>query len=416
MGRLNHWQSGVESFVQRPNREPWRQINPHKLAMLKLAVGHSDDPNSLGAIEEVLAQVNTQLSGMSPSAGLLFAAIDFDHGQILQKIDEAFPGLELIGGTTEGEMSSELGFEQDSLTLIVFCSETVTISAGIGRNVAEDAIIAASSAVQQAQAQHTDTLQFCLTFPESLTICNEIILDSLEHALGEKVPVFGGLTAGKHPSQQTFQFFKTEVCSNSVPILLFSGPIQFSHGVANGWHPIGKAGQVTKATNNVVYEINNQPALSFYHHYLGTLPPTSEYPLALLDAQSNRHYMRAPSGIYDETIGSITFFGSVPKGSVVQITEASHDDILAASSQSVQQALDSYPGKSPDVALFFSCVGRRQLLGSRTKEEHAIAQHHLGKSIPSCGFYTNGEISPLQDNNTSHIHNETFVTLLIGEA
>jgi len=384
--------------------------------MLKLAVGHSDDPDSLAAISEVLSQVSTQLSGMPPSAGLLFAAIDFEHETILQKIDEAFPDIELIGGTTEGEMSSRLGFEQDSLTLIVFCSKTITISAGIGRNVAQDAVAAATSAVQQAQARHVDTVQFCLSFPESLTISNETILESLESVLGAKVPIFGGLTAGQHPSKQTYQFCKTEVCSNSVPVLLFSGPVQFSHGVANGWHPIGKAGHVTKAIDNVVYEINDQPALSFYYHYLGTLPPTSEYPLALLDVQSNRHYMRAPSGIYNETTGSITFFGSVPEASVVQITEASHDDILAASLQSVQQALDSYPGKAPDVALFFSCVGRRQLLGSRTKEEHALAQQYLGEAVPSCGFYTNGEISPLQDEGTCHIHNETFVTLLIGEA
>lgn len=383
--------------------------------MLKLAVGHSDDPDSLAAISEVLSQVSAQLSGMSPSAGLLFAAIDFEHEAILQKIDEAFPGIELIGGTTEGEMSSRLGFGQDSLTLIVFCSKTITISAGIGRNVAQDAVAAATSAVRQAQAQHVDTVRFCLSFPESLTIRNETILESLESVLGARVPIFGGLTAGQHPSKQTYQFCKTEVCSNSVPILLFSGPVQFSHGVANGWHPIGKAGHVTKAIDNVVYEINNQPALLFYHHYLGALPPTSEYPLALLDVQSNRHYMRAPSGIYNETIGSITFFGGVPEASVVQITEASHDDILAASLQSVQQALDSYPGKTPDVALFFSCVGRRQLLGSRTKEEHALAQQYLGEAIPSCGFYTNGEISPLEDEGTSHLHNETFVTLLIGE-
>ncbi|NET40377.1 MAG: hypothetical protein F6K19_52010, partial [Cyanothece sp. SIO1E1] len=33
--------------------------------------------------------------------------------------------IELIGGTTDGEISSMLGFEQDSLVLMVFCSEQV---------------------------------------------------------------------------------------------------------------------------------------------------------------------------------------------------------------------------------------------------------------------------------------------------
>ena len=381
--------------------------------MLKLAVGHSNDPDSLGAIAEVISQIQSQLLDVSPTAGILFAAIDFEHEQILQIVDETFPGIELIGGTTEGEMSSVLGFEQDSLTLMVFCSDTIVISAGMGRDLAQDAIAATAAAVEQAKASHLEDIQFCLTLPESLTISNEVILENIENALGENIPVFGGLTAGKHPSQRTKQFYKTKVCSDAVPVLLFSGPVQFSYGVANGWRPIGKAGKVTKAVDNVVYEIDNRPALAFYHRYIGMLPPTSEYPLALLDKESDRHYMRAPSGLYDETIGSVTFFGNVPEKTTVQITETTRDDVLAASAQSVQQALDSYPDEFPDAALFFSCASRRQLLGSRTKEEYELANKTLA-GTPICGFYTNGEISPLQGNGSSHIHNETFVTLLIG--
>ena len=126
--------------------------------------------------------------------------------------------------------------------------------------------------------------------------------------------------------------------------------------------------------------------------------------------------MRAPSGIYDKTTGSITFFGTVPEKTVVHITETTHDDILSASQQSTQQALASYPGKSPAAALFFSCASRRQISGSRTQEEYKQAQHLLGPMLPICGFYTNGEISPLQKQGDTYMHNETFITLLLGDA
>ncbi|MBE9063350.1 FIST signal transduction protein [cf. Phormidesmis sp. LEGE 11477] len=393
--------------------------------MLKLAVGHSNDPDSSSAIADVLEQIHAALAGDLPLAGLLFAAIDFEHEQVLQAVMAAFPHIELIGGTTDGEMSSVLGFEQDSLTLVVFCSDTITISAGMGRHVSKDAIAATQSAVQQAIVPHTEVIQFCISLPESLTTSGRTILESLKQALGKQtlgkqtlgaVPIFGGLTADQWRAQQTYQFFKTEVCSDAVPVLLFSGPILFSHGVASGWHPIGKAGKVTRAKDNVVYEIDNQPALAFYHRYLGSLPPSSEYPLALFDADSDRAYMRAPSGIYDSKTGSITFFGDVPEKSVVHITETTHDDILLASKQSTQQALASYPGKAPAAALFFSCASRRQILGSRTKEEYQQAQQLLNKTLPSCGFYTNGEISPLQQQGTAYMHNETFITLLLGDA
>ena len=388
--------------------------------MLKIAVGHSNDPDSQAAISEVLEQIRFTLTDVSPKAGVLFAAIDFDHALVLHQIVKVFPEIELIGGTTDGEMSSVLGFEQDSLTLMVFCSDDIMISAGIGQGVSKDAIAASQSAVQQAGIAHKEEIQLCISLPESLTISGIVILDSLKQALGKQVPIFGGFTADQWRSQQTYQFFQTEVYSDAVPILLFSGPILFSHGVASGWQPIGKPGRVTKAEKNVVYEIDDQPALAFYHHYLGALPPSSEYPLALFDAESNGHYMRAPSGIYDPAIGSVTFFGDVPPQSVVQITETTHDKILSASKFSTLQALENYPGKAPAAALFFSCASRRQILGSLTREEYKQAQLCLSefpiKTLPSCGFYTNGEIAPLQQKGIAHLHNETFITLLLGEA
>ncbi|MGB3299233.1 MAG: FIST N-terminal domain-containing protein [Phormidesmis sp.] len=389
--------------------------------MFKAVVGHSNDPDSQEAVLEVLKQMHCALAGASPKAGILFAAIDFDHALILREIIKAFPEIALIGGTTDGEISSVLGFEQDSLTLIAFCSDSITISAGIGQEVSKGEQAAAQAAVQQAIAAHPEEIQLCISLPESLTTSGVTIIESLKEALGKQVPIFGGLTADQWRSQQTYQFFQAEVHSDAVPVLLFSGPILFSHGVASGWQPIGTAGRVTKAKRNVVYEIDDQPALSFYQRYLGALPPSSEYPLALSDSNSDLQYMRAPSGIYDRSTGSITFFGDVPTQSMVQITEATHDSILLASQQSTQQALETYPGQMPAAALFFSCASRRQILGSRTKEEFDQAQRYLTQSspvqaLPSCGFYANGEISPLQHKGETYLHNETFITLLLGEA
>jgi hypothetical protein len=239
--------------------------------MLKFVVGHSNDPDSEFAVSEVLEQIHTTLVGASPQAGILFAAIDFDHVLILDRIMKAFPDIALIGGTTDGEVSSVLGFEQDSLTLMVFCADDITITAGIGRGVSKNALAACQSAIQQASAAHIEAIQFCISLPESLTTSGELILDGLKQTLGERVPIFGGLTADQWRSQQTYQFFHTEVCSDAVPVLLFSGPILFSYGVASGWQPVGTPGRVPKAANHVVYEIDHQPAFDFYQRYLGIL-------------------------------------------------------------------------------------------------------------------------------------------------
>jgi hypothetical protein len=381
--------------------------------MFKVVVGHSNDPDSLSAVEEVLQQCSDSLGTDTPQAAILFAAIDFEHSLILERINQSFPGIELIGGTTDGEISSVLEFQQDSITLMLFCSDEMKIYAGIGRQVSDDPVAAARQAVEQATANSTSVPQLCLTHPESLTTSGVSILEGLKSALGENVSIFGGLAADQSRYQTTYQFFGTEVVTDSVPILLFYGNVLFSYGVASGWLPIGKVSQVTKVDKNIVYEIDNRPALDFYHHYLGSLSPSIEYPLAVFTQDGKSFYMRAPIA-YDETIGSVTFFADIPEQAFIQISEAGHEDILAASQASLKTALDNYPGLEPTAAIFFSCVARRQLLGTRTSEEYLNTKQYLPNDLATCGFYSYGEISPLSLKGQAQFHNETFVTLILG--
>ncbi|MEH1865682.1 MAG: FIST N-terminal domain-containing protein [Nostoc sp.] len=381
--------------------------------MFKTAVGHSNDPDSLSAIEEVLQQCVSSLGEDIPKAGILFSAIDFEHSLILQQIDQVFPGIELIGGTTDGEISSVLEFQQDSITLMLFCSDEVEIHAGVGRKVSSDPIAVTKQAVEQARAKSTQTPRLCLTHPESLTISGVSILNGLKLALGQNVPIFGGLAGDQSRYQNTYQFFQTEVLSDSVPILLFSGTILFSYGVASGWHPIGQISQVTKVDKNILYEIDDKPALDFYHHYLGLLPPSMEYPLAVFHQNRDNFYIRAPIA-YNQESGSITFFADIPDRAIIQIAEGCYEDILAASKASFMNALNSYPGAEPSAVLFFSCVARRQILGTRAKEEYQNTKLSLTYHLPGCGFYSYGEIAPIDGMSQTQFHNETFVTLILG--
>lgn len=380
--------------------------------MLKIAVGHSDDPDSLEAAHDVLEQCQTSLAGKNPQAGILFAAIDFDHQLILNCINEAFPDIELIGGTTDGEVSSVLGFQQDSLTLMLFCSDEIEICAAVGRNVSQDPVAIAQQTIEASKLRLKTPPRLCIAIPESLTTSASLILQGLKTAL-PSVPIFGGATADQTKMQCTYQFYKTEVLSNSVPLLLFGGNLLFSHGVASGWNPIGKRSTVTKVDHNIIYEIDGEPAHNFYHHYLNDFVPDAAYPLAVFPPGEDTFFLRGAIG-YDQELGSITVSGDVPEHSTVQITQAAHTDIVSASKTAFDHALSTYPGIEPAAALFFSCAWRRWILGTQTDQEYATIAAALTQPLPSCGFYTYGEIAPLRDHGPTFIHNTTFVTLLLG--
>lgn len=388
--------------------------------MLKMILGHSDDPDSQGAIEEVLEQCIRELAGMFPKAGLLFAAIDFDHALILETINQTFPDLQLIGCTTDGEMSSILGFQQDSLTLTLFCSDTVDIYAGVGRQTEQDAIAAAHQAVQQATEKSLTPAKLCITVPASYTAdgsttSGEQILKGLELALGANVPIVGGSAGDQFRFQKTYQFFGTEVFTDALPVLIFSGDLRLSHGTGCGWQPIGSKSTVTKSQNTVLYEIDGQSALEFYQKYLGDRQPTAEHPLYVYEGDSDRCYLRVPNTCDLET-GSINFLGNIPQGATVQLAEISRDQVIAASETSFKMALEHYPGTEPEAVLIFSCCCRRWLLGTRAKEEYALVKNALPKMMPIAGFYTYGEFAPLQQQGSNYYHQETFVTLLLGTA
>ncbi len=384
--------------------------------MFQVHIGHSEDPDSRAAIAEVLHQCQRALGKELPQAGILFAAIDFDHPLILAQIQTAFPDIELVGCTTNGEMSSVLGFQEDSLTLMIFCSDQITIRAGFGRGVSQNS----DSAVQEAITTATNNLlelpQLCLTFPEGIGIDGVSIIRTLQHHLGEKVPIFGGTSADSLAVQKSYQFFKQEVTSDAIPILLFSGNIRYSHGTASGWRPIGKKSKVTKVDGCIVYEIDGKSALKFYQQHLGEAGCNHEYisyPLAIFADDSQEFYLTSP-GIHDEAVGSVTFMSSIPLNATIQMTEISREDILEATKLSVEQAIKNYPGHSPAAAMLISCAARRMLLGTRAKEEYQIFTH-LSNHIPCCGFYSFGEVSPLQSSEQSQFHNQTFITLLLGE-
>jgi hypothetical protein len=392
--------------------------------MLKVAVGHSNDPDSLEAVDEVLGQCQATLGGQIPQAAVLFAAIDFEHQLIVDRINEVFPGIELIGGSTDGEVSSVLGFQQDSLTLMLFCSEDIEFRAEVGRTVSHAPLDIARQTVEAAKSRLSSPLKLCITTPESLTTSASSILEGLKLALAE-VPILGGTTGDQTHIKQTFQYFKTEVLSDSVPILLIGGNLLFSHGVSSGWAPLGKRSLVTKVEKNVIYEIDGKPALDFYHYYFHTFAADLAYPLAIFPPGEETFVLRAALS-YDAALRSITVSADVAKGSVIQITEATQEDILSASRTSFEQAWDAYPGDTPTAALFFSCAWRRFILGTQTmKEYEAIATLHPQRPKPdasslnrapfsSCGFYTYGEIAPLRAQGPAFFHNTTFVTLLLG--
>lgn len=378
---------------------------------------HSEDIDAQGVLDELLQQCRADLGDRVPQAGMLFCSIDLEHDQLVQGIDDAWPGIALIGCTTDGEFSSRLGLRDDSAALILLGSDSVEITAGLGRDVSKDIAAACAQAVAMASAKITKSPTLCITLPESLTTSAHQIVVSLRQTLGADVPVLGGTAADAFKLTGTRQFCGRVVCSDSVPVLLFSGPLVYSVAVASGWKPMGEPGLVTRSDMTLVHEIDGRPAIDFYRQRLGPQSvPGPENPLAILDESGAVACLRATADPLVRESGAINYLGDVREGAMVQITVADRNAILEGARESISKAFTDYPhGKTPAAALIFSCAARKLLLGTRAGEELGIVQSVIGSQIHVCGFYGYGEIGPLDTKDAvSKFHNETFVSLILG--
>ena len=377
---------------------------------MKVGVGHSEDVDSADAIQEVLDTCSQQLGGATPQAGILFSALDHDHQALVDGIMDRYPDLELIGATTDGEVSSTLGFAENSVTLMLFNSERVSFAAGVGRDVSENPERAGRQAAEMAMARLQGAPRLCIATPEGLLGDVRSALEGIAAVLGAVVPICGGLAGDQLSLSGTFQFYKSEVLSQALPVLLFSGPLVVSTAIGCGWQPIGAKHLVTDADGGIVKEIDGKPAIKIYEDYIGSF--SMSHPLIVYPNDSEQSFLSVGMEAKE---GGILFHVAVPVGSHVQLSSASRDEALDGAAAAAAAVVERYPGSKPDAGFIFSCAGRRLLLGTRVAGEYELLKEQLGVDVPVCGFYTYGELCPLPGGTAPQAHDSTFVTVLIGE-
>ena len=394
--------------------------------MFKAINSHSSDPDTIDACSELIRQIENQNSEqLKPIAGLLFSSSAHELELLLSEINKSYPEIQLLGCTTDGEMTSFGGFVEGSISLTLFYSDEIEISVGVGYHTSQDPLISARQAIESARAKLNADPVLAITLPDGLTAHTYPMLIEMQKILGEQVPILGGTSADEVLSTKhdyhTYQFVNNELLTDSAPIMLFSGPLLFSIGVQSGWSPLGMNKVVTREDDGQLYELDGEPPLNLYQHYLGKVITDNRamlgsFPLAVYDEHNpDQFYLRVASNADSET-GVMSFMAEVPEGSHVQLTQSIRNQVIQGVSKSVNDAMNFYPGIAPTAALTFSCTGRKMALGSKTYQEIQLAMDALPEQTTISGFYTFGEIAPLTVPGQSYYHNATFVTLLLGIA
>ena len=226
-----------------------------------------------------------------------------------------------------------------------------------------------------------------------------------------KIPVSGGLAADGYNFTSTLTGINGNGGEgNIIGVALEGADLKVGYGTEAGWENFGPEREVTRSTNNRLFEIDGKNALDLYKKYLGKeaegLPGSALFfPLSLTLAGNNDSMVRTILSI-DTTDSSMVFAGDIPTGSKVRFMRANLDKLTGAATKAAQQTMGSN-AIFPKLALLVSCVGRKIVLDKRIDEElTAVDEIYKGNTILA-GFYSYGEIAPCTSNK-SQLHNQTM--------
>ncbi len=246
-----------------------------------------------------------------------------------------------------------------------------------------------------------------LILASGLSTDGEALVRGIQHTTDDAIKMFGGLAGDDAKFKDTFVFSKDKVENNGTLAMALDLDVYEMQGLASsGWVGIGADKIVTSSEGNIVYTIDNQPALDVYKEYLNVsdndLPEIGiEFPL-LLKNKGREDVLRAVVNV-DKVKKSLIFAGSVPQGSTVTFSSSPGFGIIELTKENINQFYNI--NKDADVLILFSCMARHNALGPTISDEIEDAWHKW--NVPLIGFFTYGEIGN-NFNSSCNFYNQTF--------
>lgn len=340
-----------------------------------------------------------------------------EDDQVIDAIRAEFPYEHLVFGSTAGEILCCNVYENSiTVTAIEFERSSFVIERA---NILDYQKNAQEVGEVLYQKIPKDNLKHLFVLSEGSFVNGSSLINGLEKNLDVKVRVTGGMCGDDARFEKTIASYKENPKEGEVLLIGFYGnSLEISFASFGGWIPFGPERTVTRSVDNVLFEIDSQPALDLYKNYLGDkaseLPKASLfYPLNVTPQDRNEPVVRTILNI-DNVNSSMILAGDVPADSKVQLMMASVDNIADGALQAAQFGMKNRKTK-PELVLAISCVGRKMVMDQRVEEELDQVREVIGERVPITGFYSYGELAPFNGSTTCELHNQTMTLTLISE-
>jgi small ligand-binding sensory domain FIST len=236
-------------------------------------------------------------------------------------------------------------------------------------------------------------------------------------------PVIGAGATEDGASGTTFQLCADKVGSNAIAGAYISGEFDLHIDITQGCQPISVPMMITKAEDNLIYEINDRPAVEVFAELLkGPLAEDLRRALMILfvGLPSNREENSVAAGKYlvrnivglDAKKGILGVADYVSEGEsmvfVMRDGQRAREDL----EQMLLRQNDKLNGRKPVFGMYFNCCARGNSLYGIPGIDSAYIRQALG-DFPLIGMFGGYELAPL--GRANHLFAYTGVLALFTE-
>jgi hypothetical protein len=386
-------------------------------------VGMSHHRNVIQAGQEA-AQKALEAAGIEqPDFVFLFASLGYDQQKLVHVVRKATGYCPLAGCSGQGVIvQNEADESSFSVAVMVIRSDEMSFTNRMVTGLKAEPFEVGATIASKLASSLTDAARALFLFTDGIALNFDRLAAGIESNLPSPLPLLGGAAGSDAEMRETFQYCDDQVISDGVVATLLSGDCKVTWALNHGCIPIGQERKVTRAVRNVIYEIDHKPVFDVLREYL-TEEEIETWDRTIVafcfglkapdGAQDHDEFVIRYLPSKDDVAQSVTLQTEVREGSSIWLTRRDPEKVSQGIDAIADQIKHQLNGQDAKLIFQFDCYGRgKSLLPEQQKLllEQKL-QQQIGNSLPWIGFYTHGEIAPLQSKNA--FHNYTLVLTAI---
>ena len=392
--------------------------------MLRAGVGQSQEPETRRAVEVAGTQALARAGIVRADFAMVFFTADHaaQSSALISALSKIVGTDCIVGSSGAGVLTDEGEIEGSAgVAVCVVSSDTLIARPFIFEPLrGNEANLGVSFGDFLAKTQDKNSLMILL--PDTYQGNPQPLLTGMARRAGFR-PVIGAGSSENGTTGATYQLCGDKLATNSVAGAYLSGDFTLRIDITQGCQPITEPMMITKAEGNLIYEINQRPALEVFARLLkGPLAEDIRRAVSVIfvGLPANRQENSVADGQYlvrniiglDAEKGILGVADEVTEGDAVIFTMRDGERAREDLGQMLRRQSEALGDRKPAFGIYFNCCARGNSLYGIPGIDSAYIRQALG-DVPLIGMFGGYELAPL--GRANHLFAYTGVLALIGE-